>query len=65
MYKRDKIYDGTILQGLVPEIPNNSSVKTTQGSAKRTQDSDAEGSATVRHRVEPAILAMAMLQGGN
>jgi hypothetical protein len=63
MYKRDKTYDGTILQGLIPEIPNKSSVKTTQGSAKRTQDSDAEGSATIRHKVDATILAMAV-QGG-
>lgn len=65
MYKRNKTYDGTILQGLIPETTNTSSVKTTQGSAKRNQESDAEGSATIRHKIEPAILAMAMLQGGN
>ena len=63
MYKRNKTYDGTILQGLVPEIPSKSSVKITQGSAKRTHDADAEGSATVRHRVDATILAMAF-QGG-
>jgi len=65
MYKRNKTYDGTILQGLIPELPNKSSVGNTKAVHKREQDSDAEGSATIRHKVEPVILAMALLQGGN
>jgi len=65
MYKRDKNYDGTILQGLIPEIPKPSSVKTTnQGSSRRKQDPEATEPATVRHAINPDILKMADVING-